>query len=63
VTAEIVRIDPRECHEFFIGEGVFDIPGIPVTDEGAIAAAVQRGWKQELVHGKMLLFCLDCKDK
>lgn len=58
---ERVEKDPRRFS--MSSDGSFVIPGIPITEEGAMSAAIQRGWVSEEVHGKSMLFCPGCVKK
>lgn len=64
LTATISRISV-EPQRLFLGttEGLFEIPGIPRTQDAGTRLALERGWSLENVHKKSLLVCPGCKVK
>lgn len=46
-----------------IAEALFEVPGIPRTEDAGTRLALERGWSLENVHKKSLLVCPSCKAK
>ncbi len=44
-------------------EGSFIVSGLPITEEAAMKVAETRGWRQEIVHSRAMLFCPQCVEK